>query len=373
MSDAGLPSPRHKVARSVEEARAAAIEIGFPLVVKPADRERGEGVCIDVTPDTLQSAFEEAQRLSPGQQVLIEQQVEGVCHRLFIAFGRLLYAVKRLPIGVYADGIGTVAELVAAECARQQLLPPWQRTRIQPVDALALQTLEKDGLTPQSVPAQGRFVRLRSIESTAWGGVDEEVTHAIHPHNLAAALEAVAQMNLEVAGVDIISRDIAQPWHVNGAVINEVNYAPLLGGGDISRKYLDEYLDRLLVNNGRIPVEVYIGGAAAWAQARARWSEIRHAGQRAWLTSAAQTLDAEGEPVPLTGGLFGRVRALVLRQTVDAMVLVVENDEFLSAGLPLDRVDAVHGVDDDVRSCGPGRGVADTSRLERLVRGWALG
>ena len=54
----------------------------------------------------------------------------------------------------------------------------------------------------------------------------------------------------------MISCDITVPWHANGAVINEVNFAPALGSNVISRLYLKTYVTRLLGGDGRIPVEV---------------------------------------------------------------------------------------------------------------------
>jgi len=376
LRDAGLPGPVHQMVRSEADAREAAQRIGFPVVIKPADRERGEGVTVDVTPDSLAEAYANAFRLSPGKQVLVEEQADGVCHRLFIACGRLLYAVKRLPIGVYGDGNSTVSELVARECARQSMLPPWTRTSLRPIDEQAGQMLERDGLTPKSVPSKGRFVRLRRIESSAWGGVDEEVTGVIHPENLRVAVEAVAQMNLEVAGVDIISADISMPWYANDAIINEVNYAPLLGGGDISRTYLDEYLDRLLVDGGRIPVEVFLGGSAAWDAARRRLLELRDAGHRTFLTSASTTLDDAGEELRFAGieGLCGRTRALVLRRDVGALILVVQTDELLQTSLPFDRVDVLVHVDSQLKAHGSeavSLGEARSRAVAELCGRWA--
>ncbi len=49
--------------------------------------------------------------LSRTKAVIVERQVEGVCHRLFMAHGRLLYAVKRLPMSVEGDGVTDIAGL----------------------------------------------------------------------------------------------------------------------------------------------------------------------------------------------------------------------------------------------------------------------
>src|SRR5262249_13728182 len=44
---AGLPAPEHVVAVDEGEALQAAAKLGWPVVVKPTDRDRGEGVTVD--------------------------------------------------------------------------------------------------------------------------------------------------------------------------------------------------------------------------------------------------------------------------------------------------------------------------------------
>lgn len=344
---AGLPAPVHELVGRIEEARAAAARIGYPLVVKPADRERGEGVTTAVRSDAeLAAALGVALGATSSRQALVEREVPGVCHRLFMVRGRLLYAVKRLPHSIEGDGRRTVAELVVAANAREANRPPWRREKRYPLDTLALQVLAGRGLGPASVPAAGVFVPLRPIETTAWGGHDEEVTATIHPENVRVARRAAEIFALDVAGVDIISPDITQPWHANGAIINEVNFAPLLGGHEISRRYIATYIRDLVEGDGRIPVEVFVGGAEALAAARERQAALAAAGSAAFLTSHEATVDPTARPLPLAAvGLAHRCRALVLDPAVGAIVLVVQTDEFERFGLPFDRITALHVVD----------------------------
>ena len=367
---AGLPGARHELVREVAAAQAAAQRLGWPVVVKPADSDRGEGVTVDVGPDALALAFEAALKRSTGRLVLVERQAEGVCHRLFIAGGRLLYAVKRLPAGVYGDGSRTVAALVADALAVAQRLPPWRRERRHPLDELAQAELQRQGLTAASVPAAGRFVALRRIESTQWGGVDEEVTSILHPHNLKLALDAAALCGLDVAGIDLICRDISRPWHEQDAIINEVNYAPLLGGGEISRSHLPEYVARLAGEDWRIPVEVFVGDDEAFAAARARQQTLRSQGLTVALTGDQRSLGPDGEALALTAeGLYGRTRALLLHPWLEALILVVQTDELLDRGVPLDRVDALHIVNHNIASRQPDQ---DPGRRRLLLQRLAL-
>lgn len=316
---AGLPAPTHGVVRHERDAVAVTAQLSYPLVVKPLDRDRGEGVTVNVMDDpSLKAAFLRAHELSVSKQVIVEKQVPGVCHRIFIWGGQLLYAVKRLPMSVQGDGRRTVAQLVADEVQVQSRRPPWLRSGIQALDETAVQVLKHVGLSPDSVVDSGVLVPLRPIESTAWGGVDEEVTHTLHPDNIAAAIQAAQLFGLDVAGVDIISADITQPWHQNGAIINEVNYAPLLGGGEISQSHLPRFLSALMQGLGTIPVTLWPTEAAA-LQAQ---NDSVQDGRRCFFTSAEKTLSPSGQNIPMPlNTLSQRFKALICRADVDAVVM----------------------------------------------------
>jgi cyanophycin synthetase len=177
------------------------------------------------------------------------------------------------------------------------------------------------------------------VESSAWGGFDEDVTASIHPDNLDIALRATVLFNLQVTGIDIITPAIDTPWHENGAIINEVNFAPLLGGGDISRSHVPEFIDRLIDDNGRIPIEAIIGGATALKIALTRQKEMAQEQVSCFITSHEMTLTATGVEMQFPfNSLTRRCQALLMDRRVDAILLVVQTDELLRSGLPLDRI-----------------------------------
>lgn len=320
---AGLPAPVHEVVSDEAQALRAAHQIGYPVVTKPTDGDRGEGVTVDVSDDAaLKQAFAHAFSRAQSKQVLVERQVQGVCHRVFVAHGEVLYAVKRLPMSVVGDGVHSVRQLVDAQWQQQQALPPWLRSGLQPLDNLALAEMQRSGWQPESVPGEGVRVALRRIESTEWGGVDEEVTHTLHPDNRAIAIQAARLCGLVVAGVDIMSDDVTVPWHANGAIINEVNYAPLLGGGDISKSHIPTYVRALMPTDGKIPVEIF-GGGDAETQARSRQAEMTQAGMRAFVATPKHAWAPQGQPLALTATtLQGRIKALLCHPEVDALLVV---------------------------------------------------
>ncbi|MDD2800339.1 MAG: AMP-binding protein, partial [Methylococcales bacterium] len=348
---AGLPSPEHTIVYDAKGAQHAAAQIGWPLVVKPSDMERGEGVSIGVTDSTMvENAFKHARQISKNKRVLIEREVSGVCHRLFIVNNALLYALKRLPISVLADGESTIAELIEQANREESTKVPWKRKTF-PSDDATHKAVESQGYQMESIPYKGEWIALRNIESTQWGGRDEEVTQIVHPDNLDIALRASALFELDVAGVDIITTDISIPWYENGAIINEINSSPLLGGGEISRGYLDQYLKHILHDGGKIPLEAFIGGEEAINAAMKRFKALRDQGVRCYLSSESQTFSPHGDEIylPYTG-INSRAKALALRKDAEALIFVLQTDEVLHHGFALGLFDKATICSENVES-----------------------
>ncbi|HWK54514.1 MAG TPA: hypothetical protein VNR18_09095 [Hyphomicrobiales bacterium] len=347
MRQAGLPAPDHELVFDEEAAVQAAQRLGGSLVVKPADRDRGEGVTVGVeTLAAVREAFRYAASFS--SHVLIECAVPGVCHRLLVVRGQVLYAVKRMPISVEGDGRMTVAQCIQAANERRMGVPLWDRQPAYPQDQLAREALGSVGLSMESVLGAGQKAPLRQIESTEWGGLDEDYSATVHVDNAAIAIQAAALFGLDIAGVDIISPDITRPWHENHGVINEVNAAPLLGASQSSLDTLQPLMSRLIQGDGRIPVGL-VEGVQQDAAIRARtlqqqWITQGHA---CYLTSGAETVGPDGCLMPLAvQGLFERSLALLMNKRVGALILVAQPDELRHTGLPVDRFDFIEQVAD---------------------------
>jgi cyanophycin synthetase len=339
--NAGLPAPTHMTATAQEAALAIAHSMGWPVVIKPLDRDRGEGVTVDISNDQLLiEAFKKAAALSPS--VLVERQVPGVCHRILVAQGKMCIAAKRLPKSVKGDGRLTVRALVELANELEQAKPPWSRLKPFPLDDMALACLSAVGFTPNSIPPEGAMVPLRPIQTSEWGGVVEYLTDKIHPDNVALAIKSARIFGLAVAGIDMISTDISLPWHENGAIINEVNFSPLLNDRQ-DGTMIGSMLDGWLPDGGYIPVEVVIGGESAMAKGLQIREEYSARGIRCWLTNHMETVSDSGEVSAVVAlGLYERCMALLLDPEVEALIMVVQNDELLETGLPLRRIDQIH-------------------------------
>jgi len=77
MLEAGLPTPRGETARSVPEALAIALELGFPVVVRPSFMLGGGGSGFAHDADSLRELAARSLAASPTHEVLIEESVAG--------------------------------------------------------------------------------------------------------------------------------------------------------------------------------------------------------------------------------------------------------------------------------------------------------
>jgi len=69
------------------------------------------------------------------------------------------------------------------------------------------------------------------------------------------------------------------------------------------------------------------------------------------ICSEYRTCDGDENSIEMKiEGLFERVNAAVVNPNVSALILVIQTDEFLIKGLPLECVDSVRVVDLDLRS-----------------------
>jgi len=74
----GIPSPRFRKVRTLDEAREAAEEIGFPVVIKPVDNAGSRGVSKVDNMDESVGAFNHAQKHSRIGDVIVEEFIEGI-------------------------------------------------------------------------------------------------------------------------------------------------------------------------------------------------------------------------------------------------------------------------------------------------------
>ena len=347
LRQAGYPVPQQIPVSSLDAALKAGHEIGYPVVLKPALLERGEGVTIDIfSEDALRAAYLDKQ--DKFDNLLLEQQISGLCHRIFVAGGKVRHVVARHPMHVLGDGTHTIRELAALENAAQQKLAKHRRRPKLDITETSLRFFFEFGLDADGVPPKGVRVPFHRIESTELGGIAEDVLHITHPDNLVLAEEVAEFCGLDVIGVDIISEDISKAWHENGAKINEINFAPLVSPyRPWVQKGLDDYVQEMFPHQGRIPIYVFTGGETALNEARRRQADLWQAGEPHFLCNRSMTLKPDGSPRidDLGNNLFLRAHALLLDKTTEGIIFVLQDESILATGFPFDGVSTKVSVD----------------------------
>ncbi len=76
-AEENIPQPDFRGIWDFEEAREAARDLGYPLVIKPADNMGGRGVKKIEDEDDLLEAFQAAKKASPRGEIIIEEYLEG--------------------------------------------------------------------------------------------------------------------------------------------------------------------------------------------------------------------------------------------------------------------------------------------------------
>ena len=221
LREMSIPVPEGRVAESPEEAWAVAEEIGLPVVVKPTNANHGRGVTINLTTrEQVIKAYEVA--LPEGDGVMVEQFVAGAEHRLLVVKGQLIAAARGEPEQVTGDGARTVRQLVDELNQDPRRGDDWSSPLCKvEIDPMAVLMLEKQGYTPDSVPRKGRTVLIHYN-----GEHLNDVTDDVHPECAAMAILAARVVGLDIAGVDMIVRDIRRPLREQGGKIVEVNAGP---------------------------------------------------------------------------------------------------------------------------------------------------
>ncbi|MFO7599165.1 MAG: cyanophycin synthetase [Candidatus Desulfacyla sp.] len=371
----GVPVPEGRRVENADDAWEAARHLGLPVVVKPQFGNHGRGVATNLrTESQVRQAY--AAACEEGSSILVETFAPGRDHRLLVIGDRLVAAALREPAQVVGNGVSSIRQLVD-EANKDPRRSDGHSTSLSFIrlDTVGLGVLSDQGLTPDSIPAEGRVVFIRRNGNLSTGGTATDVTDRVHPEVAARAVDAARMVGLDIAGVDVVALDIGRPLEAQQGAIVEVNAGPGL------RMHLEpsagrprpvgEAIVSLLFpphENGRIPTVAVTGVNGKTTTTRLIAHILRGTGKRVGMTCTdgiyigERRIDARDCSGPRSA------RSVLTHPQVEAAVFETARGGILREGLGFDRCDV--GV---VTNIGQGdhlglRGIDTLDQLARVKR-----
>jgi cyanophycin synthetase len=341
----GVPVPYGRPVRDADDAWATAEEIGMPVVIKPQFGNQGRGVATNLsTREQVLRAYEASYAVSP--HLVVEKHHDGADYRLLVVGGRLAAAALREPAHVVGDGHATITQLIdrVNEDPRRSDGHATALSWIK-LDAIGLAVLSEQGFAPDSVPPAGCRVLIRRNANLSTGGTATDVTDLVHPAVAAHAVDAARAVGLDIAGVDVVAKDVRRPLDGQGVIV-EVNAGPglrmhLEPSAGTPRDVGAAVIDSLFPAGatGRIPVVAITGTNGKTTTTRILAHLLRAAGRYVGMTCTdgiyldgrrTETRDCSGPQ---------SARQVLLNPRVEVAVLETARGGILREGLGFDRCD----------------------------------
>lgn len=342
LASCGVPIPEGREVAGPEDAWEAAEDIGLPVVVKPTDANHGRGVFTDLnTRDEVERAY--AAALQEGSGVIVERFIRGNAHRLLVVGDQVVAATRGKLLSVVGDGRSTVRDLVESQINSDPRCGVEEEFPLEPLvleeEPIALLELERQGFTPESVPAAGQNVLVKRQGDLAY-----DVTDEVHPEVAAMAALAARIVGLDIAGIDLVAEDVGRPLQEQGGGIVEVNAGPSLlmhlkPAEGKPRPVGEAIVEHLFPwgDDGRIPVVGITGGTGKTSVARLVAWLIHLSGKYVGLACGDGLYLEQRRVEKGNRANWATGHRILLNRSVEAAVFENSAAVILGEGLPYDR------------------------------------
>ncbi|MDW0359734.1 ATP-grasp domain-containing protein [Halomonas venusta] len=234
LNEKQLPVPQ---GRSFEpKETASAIEyanlIGYPVVCKPLNGSKGEGVVVNIKNDeALMKAFNALKRsVYKDSDIIVEKFVKGKDYRIVVVGDQVKGALCRELASVEGDGVNSTVELMLAKHALRMRNPHFiERSSFIDEDS-AFGNIDDHFVDLERVPEKGERVVFGTSCNLSQGADSVDVLDELHPTIKEAAVEAVKCIpGLRYCGVDMLLEDHTKPIGEASAAIIELNAKAAIG------------------------------------------------------------------------------------------------------------------------------------------------
>jgi cyanophycin synthetase len=313
----GVPVPEGREAGSLEDAWDAALEIGLPVCVWPADGSDGRGPFTGIrTRESLEAAYGALAGESGG--VLVERFVPGATHRLLIVGGKLV-AVNRART---AD----------------------RRSACRPAESRSGRKAHR-GLDESGLPDGAHADRAAPIPVAISDPAPDDapdLTHEVHPETAEVASLAARVVGLDIAGIDLVCEDVSRPLDEQGGAVVEIKAGPrrhLTSGTGKPRQVGRAIVDHLFPGGGRgrIPVVGVAGSHGATLVARIIASLLTLSGKHTGLACGDGLFLDRRQLEKGDCAHWEYANRILMNRAVEAAIFENGSDAIATEGLAYDR------------------------------------
>jgi len=227
LENMGVPVPAGKLIYTFDELETAIEHLGgYPIVIKPLGGNHGRGITIDIRSwREAETAYDRAKEISKG--VIVEHFYAGRDHRILVVNHQVVAVAERVPARVIGNGQNTIAELVDRENQDPRRGDGHDNVLTQiKLDTSTDEMLSRQGFDLTTVLEAGQVAYLRATANLSTGGTAIDRTDDIHPETVWLAERVSRIIDLDIAGIDVVTTDITKPLREADGVILEVNAAP---------------------------------------------------------------------------------------------------------------------------------------------------
>lgn len=234
LNEKQLPVPQGRSFAPKETASAIeyANLIGYPVVCKPLNGSKGEGVVVNIkNNESLMKAFGALKRsVYKDSNIIVEKFIKGKDYRIVVVGDQVKGALCRELASVEGDGVNSTVELMLAKHALRMRNPHFiERSSFIDEDS-AFGNIEDHFVDLERVPEKGERVVFGTSCNLSQGADSVDVIDELHPTIKEAAVKAVKCIpGLRYCGVDMLLEDHTKPIGEASAAIIELNAKAAIG------------------------------------------------------------------------------------------------------------------------------------------------
>lgn len=234
LNEQGLPVPAGRAfePKDITSALEYAELIGYPVVCKPLNGSKGEGVVVNIKKkEELLAAIKTLERsVYQDSDFIVEKYIKGKDYRIVVVGNEVKGALCRELASVTGDGVHSTVELMLAKHAWRMKNPHFiERSAFIEEDS-AFGNINDFSVDLLRVPELNEHVVFGTSCNLSQGADSVDVLDELHPSIKEAAVKATEAIpGLRYCGVDILIEDHTKDIFSQSAAIIELNAKAAIG------------------------------------------------------------------------------------------------------------------------------------------------